>query len=357
MKISALILMVTEDCNFKCRYCYQTRENHYMKWETAKQTLDFFLPRMKKNYWLSFLGGEPFLAYTLIKDVVSYVNAKNKELSKSVKYAVSTNGSLLDDNVLDFLNQNGFTLELSFDGYKQNWGRRKNSFKHTVSTIQKALKLGNISLETNSTFTSATASSICKSIELIMELGVQDILLSLDLTRRWNRQSTARLADEIANLRKLMQKNYRKNRTIPVALFREKKKTGIWQCPAGLNQLTVTPDGKVWGCPCFYEYFKGKESTREYQELYFGELEEFIRDHKKSYQKVLANYKQFRMDNFYTSHSRCFLCSLVEQCSVCPAARIRSTHPPLYVQPYVCEINRILIDERENLKKDIGMEE
>ncbi|MCI0470071.1 MAG: radical SAM protein, partial [Candidatus Aminicenantes bacterium] len=164
MKLSSLILTVTEDCNFRCKYCYQARSKHYMSWETAKQTLDFFLPRMKKNHKISFLGGEPFLAFDLIKKAVAYVKLKNKELSKSAGFAVSTNGSLLAEHVLDFLNRSDFIVELSFDGFVQDAGRKKNSFAKTVAVIENALALKNISLGTNSTFTAATVGSIHESL-------------------------------------------------------------------------------------------------------------------------------------------------------------------------------------------------
>lgn len=353
MKIPALILMVTEDCNFNCKYCYQTRKNHYMTWETAKQTLDFFLPVMKKNSRITFLGGEPFLAFDLVKEVVSYLESINRDSPGLVKYAASTNGSLLDDRVLDFLDQNAFTIGLSFDGYAQNRGRRKNSFAKTAATIKRAAELRHISLETNSTFTPATAASIVKSMELIMGLGVKKISLSLDLTKRWNRPSIKKLAGEIADLRKLVLRHYLKNKTIPVKLFAENKEQGIWQCPAGSNNLCVTPDGKVWGCPCFYEYFKGSEATQDYKKYYFGELGEFIRDFKKRYREIALNYSRFTMDNYYTSNSRCFLCPLVDRCEVCPVTVSASNFPLFYVPPYICEINKILIRGQEQFKKEV----
>jgi radical SAM protein with 4Fe4S-binding SPASM domain len=349
MKLPALILMVTEDCNFRCKYCFQVKRKHYMEWETAKQALDFFLPSLKKNYRFIFLGGEPLLAFDLIKKSVAYLEQKNKEQVKSPAYVVVTNGSLLDDNCLDFLRQNNFTIALSFDGYAQNSGRKKNSFAKTVAIIKKILRLKNITLNVNSTFFPGTAAKICKSIEYTMRLGVQHISLSLDLKKRWDRLSLQKLAGEIADLRELVLKNYKKNNTIPVTLFRKKNDTNlIWRCAAGRNQLTVTPGGHIWGCPCFYEYFKKKEGIGEFAKFYFGKLEDFARNHEKKYRRILSHYSRFRMDNYYTANSRCFLCPLVKKCGVCPVIRSTSPHPLLYVHSYICEINKILIAAREN---------
>lgn len=345
--------MLTEDCNFRCKYCYQTRNNRYMNWKTAKQTLDFLSPAMKKNTGITFSGGEPFLAFPLMKKVVSYLKSKNRVPAKSKKFAVSTNGSFLDDETLDFLNQNRFRIELSFDGRSQNRARRKNSFAKTVAVIKKTVERKHISFGTNSTFTPAAVTTICKSIECIISLGVREISVSLDLTRRWNRPSITKLAGEMSGLRELTLQHYRKTGTIPVTLFRAEKEKGIWQCPAGSNHLTVTPSGEIWGCPTFHEYFKGKAATPAYREFYFGKSTGFTEDFEKRYRKISSHYRRFRMDNYYTTDSRCFLCPLVEKCGVCPVLRKPSNHPLLYVPPYICEINKILIDEMENFAREL----
>lgn len=356
MNLPAVVFLVTEDCNFRCKYCYQSKRKHYMTWDTAKQTLDFFLPKLKKEYWLTFTGGEPLLALDLVKKAVSYLELKNKEESKSATYAVVTNGSLLDDDCLDFFNRYGFTIALSFDGYGQNSARKKNSFDKTAAVIKKALQFENITLNVNSTFSTATAVNICKSMGFIMDLGVKQVSLSLDLAKRWNRPSLEKLAAEIANLEELSLKYYKKNKTIPVTLFRERSnKSGIWRCAAGRNQLTVTPGGSIWGCPCFYEYFKvSPNSMEEYDKYYFGKLEDFAKNHEKMYRRVLSHYRQFSMDNYYKANSRCFLCPLVEKCGVCPVLKAKSNHPLLYVQPYICAIKKILINAGDHFQTELS---
>lgn len=380
MNLPAVVLIVTEDCNFRCKYCYQAKRKHYMTWHTAKQTLDFFLPRLKKDYGLTFTGGEPLLALDLLKKAVSYLESKNREQAKSPTYAVVTNGSLIDDSSLDFFNRYGFTIALSFDGYGQNSARKKNSFNKTAAVIKKALQLENITLNVNSTFSTATVANICRSMEFIMELGVKQVSLSLDLAGRWNRPSLEKLAAEIANLEALCLEYYKKNGTIPVTLFRERSNEGgIWRCAAGINQLTVTPGGHIWGCPCFFEYFKervapaARDVTNRYSsqkkpsqenkflahnnleesdKYYFGRLEDFAKNYKKTYRRILANYSPFRMDNYYTANSRCFLCPLVEKCGVCPVLRAESRRSLLYVQPYICAIKKILINARDRFQAE-----
>lgn len=345
--------MLTEDCNFRCKYCYQKRDSQYMNWKTARQSLDFLSPIMKKNTRIIFSGGEPFLAFSLMKKTVSYLKSKNGREVKPGKFAATTNGSLINDEVLDFLDQNRFRIDLSFDGLAQNRARQKNSFAKTVAVIKKTVERKHISFGTNSTFTPAAVMSICKSIECIIGLSVRIISLSLDLTKRWNRPSLRKLAGEISGLRELTLRHFRKTGSIPVTLFRADNQKGIWQCQAGSNLLAVTPSGEIWGCPTFYEYFKGESSTPAYREFYFGKSVEFKQDFRKKYRKISSHYRRFKMDNFYTTHSRCFLCPLIEKCGVCPVLRKPSNHPLLFVPSYICEINKILINERENFAGEL----
>ncbi len=321
-----------------------------MSWETAKKTLDFFLPRLGKNYRLAFLGGEPFLAFDLIKEAVAYLKIKNKELSKTVHYAANSNGSLLDDAVLDFLQQNNFTLAVSFDAFKQDWGRKKNSFNLVQAAVKKALARPGIRLEIASTFTPGTVAGLCESLEYIIGLGVPKASFSLDMTVAWDRASLDRLARELASLRKFLLKNYPDGKKTPVRFFSEGEWSGIWQCAAGLTQLLVTPTGQIWGCPLFYEFFKGKESSPAYGEYCFGGLPDFV----NTYRRVPANYARFRMDNFHRSNSPCFLCPLVEKCIICPVSRPEGDAPRLLVASYLCEMSKILIAEKEKFARGTG---
>ncbi len=351
MKLSTLILKVTADCNFNCEYCFQTKENHYMDRGTAMQAVDFFLPYLEKDYRLVFAGGEPFLALDLIKETISYLGLRNREVGKSARFFVTTNGSLLDDPILEFLNRSHFKVDLSFDGFAQNVGRRKKTFHKTVSLIKKILNLPKISLAVRSTLMASTVDTLYKSFAFILDLGVGEVSFSFDLTRRWNRPSIVKLGKQLDKLRELILAIYRQKGRSPVPLFEKEKAKGPWQCPAGHEQLTVTPAGEIWGCPGFCECFRDKEPPEVYCQFCFGKLEEFAGDNFKHYRKVLRNYAQLRMDNFYTSDSRCFLCPELEECSVCPTSTFSANSPLLYVPGYVCAIRKLLNQQRVKFRE------
>ena len=111
---------MTTDCNFKCKYCYENYKEHYqLNEEKLIDTIRFIMNYGKKDkILLEFLGGEPLLKKDLIYKAVGYINRNYSDII--VKYYITTNGSLLDDEFIKFMKENLFTIRLSFDGNKKN---------------------------------------------------------------------------------------------------------------------------------------------------------------------------------------------------------------------------------------------
>ncbi len=116
-----LILNLTERCNLRCRYCvysghYPTRRTHSgrdMSLETAKTAVEKFLLNSTDDIYISLYGGEPLLAFGLMKEIVTHVKSLT---SKKLYWNLTTNGTLLDDHVIDFLIKNDFSITVSLDG-------------------------------------------------------------------------------------------------------------------------------------------------------------------------------------------------------------------------------------------------
>lgn len=318
-----------------------------------KQILNFFLPWLTKNYYLNFYGGEPLLCFPLIKKAVSFLNCKNKEVNKKSYYSITTNGSLITEEIIQFFNKNRFSVELSFDGLAQNLARDKGSFGKIVSLIKELLKYPNINLEINSVFSSETISYLSESIRFIMDLNVSDIHFSLSIIKPWDKSSLFELEKEMAKLRKIILSHYKRKGDIPVINFREEKKKGIFYCAAGKDRMAIMPGGEIWGCHLFPDYFKEKEKTSEYQKYYFGSLDNLTKNHKNIYPKICSNYSRLSMDNFSTSNNKCFLCSEIENCAVCPVNASFSGAPLGKIPDYVCEIKKLLIREKSIFQKEL----
>lgn len=130
-KISALTLMIIQECNLKCKYCYgdggEYNDKGKMKKEVALQAVDFLIDETDcDNLSIAFLGGEPLLNFNLIKEVVKYCKMLEIDKGKKFTYSITTNGTLINREIEKFLEDNHFTIQISLDGLKDK--HNKNRF-------------------------------------------------------------------------------------------------------------------------------------------------------------------------------------------------------------------------------------
>lgn len=353
MEFSGLTFIVTEDCNFNCTYCYQIKGKKIIDPSTIENALDFFLPFLTEECYINFYGGEPLLAFDRIKHTVSTIQEKNKKLKKRVQYSVTTNGSLIDHDILKFLNLHKFLLLLSFDGFAQDVSKKRGSFEQIVSIIKEALKCSNIELETNSVFTPATVRYLSPSIQFIIELGVPSIDLSLDKFVPWDSASLRQLEKELRALRGFLLTSYDNPESIPLVDFRSKPKKDIFCCFAGKDRMAITPDGELWGCCLFPDFFRGKEETEDYKKYCFGDLDSFVENYETVYPEILSNFSTLRTDFFFTPEISCILCDDLEECGVCPLDTVSSGTITKRIPPWMCEIKKIFRKEKRLLWKEL----
>ena len=122
-----LVLGLTERCNMGCRYCcysgnfagQRTHSGKTMRWDVAEKAISFFIENDQVddiNCPITFYGGEPLIEFDLLKRCVEYAETKAKELGKQIRFAITTNGTLLDDEVTDYLVAHHFLIMVSIDG-------------------------------------------------------------------------------------------------------------------------------------------------------------------------------------------------------------------------------------------------
>lgn len=124
--IKAMCLHVAHDCNLRCDYCFAgtgkySGERAIMPVETGKKAIDYLIAHSQGRYNLEvdFFGGEPLLNFPLIKEVVAYARSLEEKHHKRFRFTVTTNGVLLDDEKIDFINREMYNVVLSVDGRPQ----------------------------------------------------------------------------------------------------------------------------------------------------------------------------------------------------------------------------------------------
>ncbi len=124
--IKALCLHVAHTCNLSCEYCFAGEGKYHgdralMSLEVGKRAIDFLIENSgnRKNLEVDFFGGEPLMNWEVCKEIVNYARSIEKEHNKNFRFTLTTNGVLLDDEVIDFANKEMHNVVLSLDGRKE----------------------------------------------------------------------------------------------------------------------------------------------------------------------------------------------------------------------------------------------
>jgi len=349
MPYSSFAFILTDACNFRCSYCYQKRGRRTVRAEALDSACNFFFPRLKRNCWVTFTGGEPFLAFPLLRRAVGELEARSRESGKQLRFSVSTNGSLLSGDILDFLEDHRFTVLLSFDGFAQDANRKKNTFGTLAGLLGLFRDRPGINLTTNSVFTPESVSRLAESLAWLMDQGVPRLQLSLSFHKPWSRHSLGCLKKELAALRPKLQEHRLPGGQVPVMDLDQASSPGHFACGAGLNRMALGPDATVWGCFLLYDYFRSRGGSAEYEAYCFGDLESYIRQDRKTRQRVLDNYAWLRPRPLRTSRSSCWFCRDRGSCRLCPVNAAFFSAGLGRVSASACALSRALIQERNRL--------
>lgn len=124
--VKALCLHIAHDCNLACRYCFAEEGEYHgrramMSFEVGKKALDFLVANSgsRKNLEVDFFGGEPTMNFEVVKQLVEYGRSIEKEHNKNFRFTLTTNGILLDDEIMEFANKEMSNVVLSIDGRKE----------------------------------------------------------------------------------------------------------------------------------------------------------------------------------------------------------------------------------------------
>ncbi|WP_139904393.1 thioether cross-link-forming SCIFF peptide maturase [Clostridium thermarum] len=124
--IKAMCLNVVHDCNLKCKYCF-AEEGEYkgrrqmMSAEVGKRAVDFVIKNSgpRRNIEIDLFGGEPLMAFNNIKEIVEYAKEQEKIHNKNVRFTMTTNATLLSDEIIEYIDKNMGNIVLSIDGRKE----------------------------------------------------------------------------------------------------------------------------------------------------------------------------------------------------------------------------------------------
>jgi uncharacterized protein len=185
--INSINVQISEDCNLVCQYCF-VKENQYsnktahMHLNQGIKVVDFLIERSDKidDLYVFFFGGEPLLNFTVMKEMVDYALEKGKTCNKRFHFSLTTNGTLLSNDILDFIGINKIWVVLSIDGnsFSQDMNRPFQGGKGSYSSIDANIKKmaeKNISFSARVTVSALTANKIAENYEHLILLGFKKV--------------------------------------------------------------------------------------------------------------------------------------------------------------------------------------
>jgi sulfatase maturation enzyme AslB (radical SAM superfamily) len=273
---------------------------------------------------------------------VEYIDRLPIEGDLRPRYRLTTNGSLLNENIIEFLEEHDFSLILSFDGLAQDISRKKGSFDFLASLVPRILAKPRISLETNSVFSPETIGYLSESVRYIIELEVPKIDVNLADAPAWTSLSLLQLEEEIARVGAYFESRYRRPQDVPWAGFYERPRKAVFCCSAGMNQMALSAQGTLWGCHLFPHYSTEKKRTEGYNKYCFGDVDSFLKNPRRIYAQKIRNYSDLCMDRFSTPRQVCLMCREIEECWICPLAAALTTGEVGKIPAWRCKAGRLL---------------
>ncbi|MBE6014149.1 MAG: thioether cross-link-forming SCIFF peptide maturase [Lachnospiraceae bacterium] len=148
--VKALCLHIAHDCNLACKYCFAEEGEYHgrrelMSYEVGRKALDFLIENSgnRVNLEVDFFGGEPLMNFDVVKQLVEYGRSREKECNKKFRFTLTTNGVLLNDDILEFANKEMSNVVLSIDGRQEIHDKMrpfrngKGSYEMIVPKFQK----------------------------------------------------------------------------------------------------------------------------------------------------------------------------------------------------------------------------
>lgn len=349
--IKAICLHVAHSCNLRCKYCfaeegsYNSDDKDIMSRETARQAIDFLIENSgdRKNLEVDFFGGEPLLNWDTVKETVKYGLERGQQTGKNLRFTLTTNGVLLNDEVIDFSNKYMSNVVLSLDGRPEVNDKMRITPKGKGSydlIIEGFKKLAESREQKNyyvrGTYTSENLDFFNDIVHMadlgFKELSMEPVVTADNTYYEIRKENLPEIYEQYDKLAKEMLKRKKEGNPFNFYHYNVDLKGGpcivkrVSGCGVGTEYVAITPDGDIYPCHQFV-------GDKDYK---LGNLDKGIENNE-----ILS---QFLNCNVY-SHEECKECFAKLFCSGgCSANAYHMTGDITGVYDIGCELHRKRIE-------------
>lgn len=273
--VKALCLHIAHTCNLNCSYCFASQGKYHgeralMSYEVGKRALDFLVENSgtRRNLEVDFFGGEPLMNFDVVKQLVAYARSIEKEKNKNFRFTLTTNGVLVDDDVIEFSNKEMSNVVLSLDGRKEVHDRYRvdyagnGSWEKIVPKFQKFVNArGGKNYYMRGTFTHANPDFL-EDIKTMLNLGfselsMEPVVAASDDPAALTQEDKPVVMKQYEDLAKLMLERDKEGKPFTFYHYMIDLKGGpciykrISGCGSGTEYMAVTPWGDLYPCHQF----------------------------------------------------------------------------------------------------------
>lgn len=273
--VKALCLHIAHTCNLNCAYCFASQgkyqgERALMSFEVGKRALDFLVENSgsRHNLEVDFFGGEPLMNFDVVKQLVEYARSIEKEKGKNFRFTLTTNGVLIDDDVIEFANKEMSNVVLSLDGRKEVHDRYRvdyngvGSWEKIVPKFKKLVDArGNKDYYMRGTFTHHNPDFL-SDIQTMLDLGFTELSMEPVVCAESDESALTKedlpvVLDQYEKLAELMIKRRKEGKPFTFYHYMIDLQGGpciykrISGCGSGTEYMAVTPWGDLYPCHQF----------------------------------------------------------------------------------------------------------
>ena len=273
--VKALCLHVAHTCNLNCSYCFASQGKYHgdralMSFEVGRRALDFLIENSgtRVNLEVDFFGGEPLMNWNVVKDLVAYARTQEGPRNKKFRFTLTTNGMLIDDDVIEFANKEMHNVVLSLDGRKEIHDRLRvdyagrGSYDRIVPKFQKLVESrGGKGYYMRGTFTHANpdfTKDVFHMADLgFTELSMEPVVCAPDDPAALTEEDLPIVLEQYEILAKEMLKREEEGRGFTFYHYMLDLTRGpciykrISGCGSGTEYMAVTPWGDLYPCHQF----------------------------------------------------------------------------------------------------------
>ena len=352
-----LTLCLTHDCTLRCRYCYAGRKYaHAMTRETAEAAIELGLQEAADRTCgldIAFFGGEPLMEWELLQHCHGYLSSRAAEMGITIRYGITTNGTLLSQDKLEWMAERNYLIGLSLDGSPamHDTNRRFADGRGSHAAVREALER----INSIPTLRSKVICVVNPANHLYLREGVRwlskhyggEIGLNFDYWSEWTDEQFDSLTQELEGMVSDLTDTYRNGQPVRLEAIDGKIRSHLYEnagfcnhCHIGEQEIAVSVDGKLF--PCSRMVGVGDEP-----EITFGDVRSGIDRARQHYYIATRG----------NATPECRICTLRHRCTnTCGCTNYAGTGTINQVSPFLCNLQQTLIRLADSMAETLYQE-